>query len=91
MPGTGQCCPGHRPVLGIDIKLHLAVLPLLSQIGRSRSLQVQVGPIEVLVEMWMTRWWFGIVQFKTYGMPLQMPEAHRESAVPLSRYQQKCR
>jgi len=47
-------------VLGIDIKLHPAVLPLLSPLGRSLSLQVQLGPIEVLIEMSMTQWWFGI-------------------------------
>jgi len=46
-------------VLGFDFKLHPVVLPLLSPLGRSLSLQVQLGPIEVLVEMSMTRWWFG--------------------------------
>jgi len=59
-------------VLGIDIKLHPAVLPLLTSSGMSLSLQVQLGPIEVLIEISMTRWWFGI---NTYGMPLQMHEA----------------
>jgi len=47
-------------VLGIDIKLHTAVLPLLSPLCRSLSLQVQLGPIEVLIELSMTRWWFVI-------------------------------
>jgi len=48
------------------IKLHPAVLPkdflkpLLSPLGRSLILQVQLGPIEVLMEMSKTRWWFGI-------------------------------
>jgi len=73
-------------VLGIDIKLHPAVPPLPSPLGRSLSLQVQLGPLEVLVEMLMTRWWFGI---NTYGMPLQMPEAHQKSLVEMSRYRQK--
>jgi len=45
---------------GIDIKLHSADLPLLSPLGRSLSLPVQLGPMEVLIEMSMTRWWFGI-------------------------------
>jgi len=62
----------------LTIKLHPAVLPLLSPLGRSLSLQVQLDPIEVLIEMLMTRWWFGI---NTQEMPLQMPGAHRESAV----------
>jgi len=52
-------------VQGIDIKLHHAVIPLMSPLGRSLSLQVQLAPIEVLVEMSMTRWWFGIVAFNT--------------------------
>jgi len=43
-------------ILGIDIKVHPAVLPLLSLFGRSLSLQVQIGPVEVLIEVWMTRW-----------------------------------
>jgi len=46
--------------MGIDIQLHPAVLPLLSPLGRSLSLHVQLGPIEVLIEMSMTRWGFGI-------------------------------
>jgi len=58
-----------KSVLGIDIKLHPAVLPLLSLLGRLLSLQVQLGPIEVLVEMSMTRWWFGIVRFNTGNAP----------------------
>jgi len=46
--------------MGIDIKLHPAVLPLLSLLGRSLRLQVQqLGTIEVLIEISMTRWWFG--------------------------------
>jgi len=52
-------------VLGIDIKLHPAVLPRLSPLGRSLSLQVHLAPIEVLVELSVTRWWFGIVPFNT--------------------------
>jgi len=56
-------------VLGIDIKLHPVVLPLLSPLGRSLRLHLQLGPIEVLVEMSMTRWWFGIVLFNTYEIP----------------------
>jgi len=40
-------------VLGIDIKLHPAALPLLSPLGRSLSLQAQLGPIEILVEISM--------------------------------------
>jgi len=43
-------------VLDIEIKLHLAVLPLLSPLGRSLSLQMQLAPIEILVELSMTRW-----------------------------------
>jgi len=74
-------------VLGIDIKLHPGVLPQLSPLGRSISLQVQLGLIKVLMEMSMTRWRFGI---QTYEMPLQMLEAHRESVVALSRYRHKC-
>jgi len=31
----------------------------MSPLGRLQSLQVQLGPIEVLEEMLMTRWWFG--------------------------------
>jgi len=30
---------------------------------------VQLGPIEVLVEMSMTRWWFGIVPFNPKEFP----------------------
>jgi len=33
---------------------------------------VQLAPIEVLVEMWMIRWWFGIVPFNTEEMPLHL-------------------
>jgi len=52
-------------ILGIDIKLHPAVLPLLSTLGRSLSLPVQLGPIEALVELPMTSWWFWIISFNT--------------------------
>jgi len=41
-------------VMSIGIRLHPAVLTLMSLLGRSLSLQVQLGPIEVLVEMLMT-------------------------------------
>jgi len=41
-------------VQGIDMKLHPAVLPLLSLLGRLLSLQEQLDPIEVLVEISMT-------------------------------------
>jgi len=37
----------------MDIKRHLAVLPLLSQLDT--SLEVQLGPIEVLIGMPITR------------------------------------
>jgi len=74
-------------VLGIDTKLHPAVLPLLSPLGRSLSLEVQLGPIEVLIKMLMTRWWFGT---NIEELPLQTPEAHWKSAAALSRYRQKC-
>jgi len=53
------------------IKLHPAVLPLPSPIGRSLSLQVQLGPIEIFIKMSMTRRWFGIVPFNKEQMPLQ--------------------
>jgi len=39
----------------IDIKLDPEVPPLLSPIGRSLNLHVHLGPIEVLVEMKMSR------------------------------------
>jgi len=58
-------------VLGIDIKLHPAVLPLLTPLGRSQSLQVQLVPIEVLVEMLMIRWWLRIVLLNTWEMGLK--------------------
>jgi len=56
-----------REILAIDIKLHPAVLPLLSPLGGSLSL----GVIEVLVEKLMTRWWIGIVLFNNEELPLQ--------------------
>jgi len=37
--------------LDLDIKLHLVVLPLLSPLHNSLSIQVQLRVIEVLVEM----------------------------------------
>jgi len=46
--------------LGIKIKLNPEVLLLLSPICRSLSLQMQLGPIEVIVGMSMTQLWFGI-------------------------------
>jgi len=55
----------YNCVLGIDFKLHPAILPLLSLLGRSLSLQMQLGPIQVLLEMLMTGWGFGIVPFNT--------------------------
>jgi len=42
---------------------------MLSPLGRSLSLQVHLDPSEVLVEMPMTRWWFGIVPFNTNKIP----------------------
>jgi len=51
-------------VLGIDMKLHPAVLPRLSPLDRSLSLQVQLGPIEVLIEMSMTQYWFALTHRK---------------------------
>jgi len=45
-------------VLGYDVKLHPAVLHLLSSL--CRSLRHNLAP-EVLVAMPMTRWEFGIV------------------------------
>jgi len=57
-------------VLGIDIKLHPAVLLLLSPLCTCRTLilQVQLAAIAVLVEMSMTRWWFRIVSVSAlYG------------------------
>jgi len=52
-------------VLGIDIKRHPAVLPLLSPLGRSLSLQVLLDPVEVLVKLSMIRLCFLIVPFNT--------------------------
>jgi len=71
-------------VVGIDVEVHPVVLPLLSPLGRSVSVQVQVGPVDVglLVEMPMTLWWFGIVR-------AICPEAHRKTAVALSMHSQK--
>jgi len=46
--------------LGINIKLHPTVLLLLSLLGRSLGFHVQFGRIEVLVEMSLIRWKFGI-------------------------------
>jgi len=46
------------------------------------TLQVQLAPINVLVEMPMTRWLFGgLFPWTHRKCPCKMPEAHRESAV----------
>jgi len=45
----------------LDIILHLTILPLLAPLYRWLSLQVQLGPIEISVEMTMTQLWFGII------------------------------
>jgi len=65
-------------VLDRDIMLHPA------------SLQVQLGSIDLMVEMPISRWWWGLSPFTRRKFSYNISQAHWESAVALSFHRQKC-
>jgi len=60
---------GKFAILALLKTWHVLTSFLLTPLGTSASLQVQLDKTEVLPQMPMMRWWFGIVPFNKVKMP----------------------